>query len=101
MGYREDSLCEATGDTLLVLSFHGWTGSGKNLVAGLVAEAVYRRGLASSFVHLWIATLHFPDARRTEEYKVGVGVMRYVELQTIRQFSQSHAKWVLNHGKYM
>ena len=55
----------------LVLSFHGWTGSGKNFVSQFVAESLYRRGLASRFVHLLIATLHFPDPAMTEQYKVG------------------------------
>ena len=54
----------------LVMSFHGWTGSGKNFVSQFVAESLYRHGLNSKFVHLFIATLHFPDAKRTEEYKV-------------------------------
>ena len=55
----------------LVLSFHGWTGSGKNFVSQFVAESLYRRGLDSRFVHLLIATLHFPDPAMTEQYKVG------------------------------
>ena len=55
----------------LVLSFHGWTGSGKNFVSQFVAESLYRRGLASRYVHLLIATLHFPDPALTEQYKVG------------------------------
>jgi len=54
----------------LVLSFHGWTGSGKNFVTQFVAESVYTRGLHSKYVHLFIATLHFPDARKTEHYKI-------------------------------
>ena len=54
----------------LVLSFHGWTGSGKNFVSQFVAESLYRRGLSSKFVHLLIATLHFPDPAMTEQYKV-------------------------------
>ena len=54
----------------LVLSFHGWTGSGKNFVAQFVAESVYTRGIHSKYVHLFIATLHFPDKRKTEHYKV-------------------------------
>ena len=56
----------------LVLSFHGWTGSGKNFVSQFVAESLYRRGLASRYVHLLIATLHFPDPALTEQYKVGL-----------------------------
>jgi len=54
----------------LVLSFHGWTGSGKNFVSQFVAESIFRQGLNSKYVHLFIATLHFPDARLTEHYKI-------------------------------
>jgi len=54
----------------LVLSFHGWTGSGKNFVSQFVAESLYRRGLSSRYVHLLIATLHFPDPALSEQYKV-------------------------------
>ena len=56
----------------LVLSFHGWTGSGKNFVSQFVAESLYRRGLASRYVHLLIATLHFPHAAQSEQYKVTI-----------------------------
>jgi len=54
----------------LVLSFHGWTGSGKNFVSQFVAESLYRRGLSSKYVHLLIATLHFPDPGLSEQYKI-------------------------------
>jgi len=53
----------------LVLSFHGWTGSGKNFVSQFIAESFYQLGLASKFVHLFIATLHFSDARQAGRYK--------------------------------
>jgi hypothetical protein len=42
------------------MSFHGWTGSGKNFVAKFVAEGLFVRGLESQFVHLFVSTLHFP-----------------------------------------
>ena len=54
----------------LVLSLHGWTGSGKNHVAQLIAEHVYRGGMHSCCVHLFVATLHFAHAHRLNEYKV-------------------------------
>ena len=53
----------------LVLSFHGWTGSGKNFISQFIAEGFYQLGLASKFVHLFIATLHFSDARQAGRYK--------------------------------
>jgi len=56
----------------LVLSFHGWTGGGKNYVARWVAESVFSRGMASSYVHLFIATLHFPNREQADIYKLQV-----------------------------
>jgi len=44
----------------LVMSFHGWTGSGKNFVSKFVSESLFVKGLASDFVHLFVSTLHFP-----------------------------------------
>jgi len=54
----------------LVMSFHGWTGSGKNFVSQFISESMFVRGLNSKYVHLFIATLHFPDKRMTEQYKL-------------------------------
>jgi len=56
----------------LVLSFHGWTGGGKNWVARWVAEAVFSKGMASNFVHLFIATLHFPHREEADIYRMQV-----------------------------
>jgi len=53
----------------LVLSFHGWTGSGKNFVSQFIADSFYRLGQGSQFVHLFIATLHFSDSRQAGTYK--------------------------------
>jgi len=53
----------------LVLSLHGWTGSGKNFVSKFIADSFYTRGLASKFVHLFIATLHFPNQGEVTTYK--------------------------------
>jgi len=54
----------------LVLSFHGETGVGKNYVAQFVAESLYAKGLNSKFVHLFIATVDFPDDEKLDEYKL-------------------------------
>jgi len=54
----------------LVLSFHGTTGGGKNYVAEFIAESLYTKGLASKFVHLFIATVDFTDEERVDEYKL-------------------------------
>lgn len=57
-------------DKALVLSFHGWTGSGKNFVSKIIARNIYKRGLDSKYVRLFVATHHFPHQRETEFYKV-------------------------------
>ncbi|MEQ2216142.1 hypothetical protein XENOCAPTIV_011288 [Xenoophorus captivus] len=35
----------------LVLSLHGWTGTGKTFVSKLIADSIYAEGMQSSFVH--------------------------------------------------
>ena len=54
----------------LTLSFHGWTGGGKNFVAKQIAESLYEKGLKSAFVHLFVSTLHFPDPDKVDLYKL-------------------------------
>lgn len=53
----------------LVISFHGWTGSGKNFLAKMIAKAIYKKEMHSEFVHLSVATLHFHHLDEVEEYK--------------------------------
>ncbi|XP_076842470.1 torsin family 1 isoform X2 [Brachyhypopomus gauderio] len=53
----------------LVLSLHGWTGTGKNFVSQLIAKNIYHKGMESGFVHLFTATAHFPHTRDLETYK--------------------------------
>lgn len=54
----------------LTLSFHGWSGTGKNFVARIIADNLYRDGVKSECVRLFIAPFHFPHARLVETYKV-------------------------------
>lgn len=54
----------------LVLSLHGWTGTGKNFVSQLIAENIYHKGMSSGFVHLFTATAHFPHEKHIDTYKV-------------------------------
>ncbi|XP_069498561.1 torsin-3A [Ambystoma mexicanum] len=54
----------------LTLSFHGWSGTGKNFVTRLMAENLYREGMKSDCVKVFIAQLHFPHPRYVELYKV-------------------------------
>ncbi|NXA69827.1 TOR3A protein, partial [Mohoua ochrocephala] len=53
----------------LVLSFHGWSGTGKNFVARLVASHLYRDGLKSECVRVFVSLLHFPHHNYVESYK--------------------------------
>lgn len=54
----------------LVLSFHGWTGSGKNYLASMIGRSMFRKGMQSAFVHLFVATLHFPHPEEVATYQV-------------------------------
>jgi len=58
----------------LVLSLHGWTGTGKNFVSQLIVDNIYREGMDSSFVHVFTSELHFPHAREIETYKVSTSL---------------------------
>jgi pantothenate kinase-related protein Tda10 len=52
----------------LVLSFHGWTGSGKSFVSQIVAKSIfrkYRESQKGDFVHHLIAT-HFHNHNQNE-----------------------------------
>ena len=54
----------------LVLSLHGWTGTGKNFVSQLIAENLYKNGMDSKFVHVFTSELHFPHPSLLDTYKV-------------------------------
>ena len=54
----------------LVLSFHGWTGTGKNYVAKYIAESLFRKGQKSDFVNIYISTVDFPDENKVDIYKL-------------------------------
>ncbi|XP_046536633.1 torsin-3A isoform X2 [Equus quagga] len=56
-------------DKALVLSFHGWSGTGKNFVARILAENLYRDGLRSDCVKVFIAMFHFPHPTSVDLYK--------------------------------
>ena len=53
----------------LVLSFNGWTGSGKDFVSKLIAENLFKKGLKSKYVHQIIATNDFPHQRLSQTYR--------------------------------
>ncbi|XP_066117344.1 torsin-3A [Saccopteryx bilineata] len=56
-------------DKALALSFHGWSGTGKNFVARMLAENLYRDGLRSDCVRVFITMLHFPHPKYVDLYK--------------------------------
>ncbi|NWZ63892.1 TOR3A protein, partial [Acrocephalus arundinaceus] len=53
----------------LVLSFHGWSGTGKNFVARMLASHLYRDGLKSDCVRVFVSLLHFPHHNYVDSYK--------------------------------
>lgn len=53
----------------LALSFHGWSGTGKNFMARMLAENLYRDGLRSDCVKMFIATFHFPHPKYVDLYQ--------------------------------
>lgn len=53
----------------LTLSFHGWTGTGKNFISKIIAESIYKDGMKSKYVHHFEPTLHFPNPDFVNKYK--------------------------------
>lgn len=53
----------------LVLSLHGWAGTGKNYASQLIANNIYKEGMNSKFVHVFTSELHFPHSSQLETYK--------------------------------
>ena len=60
---------KSPSDKALVMSFHGWTGSGKNFVAKFIAESLFRKGIKSNNIHIYVSTVHFHDERKVNEYQ--------------------------------
>uniref|UniRef100_A0A2K5XK55 Torsin family 2 member A n=1 Tax=Mandrillus leucophaeus TaxID=9568 RepID=A0A2K5XK55_MANLE len=53
----------------LVLSLHGWTGTGKSYVSSLLAHYLFQGGLRSPRVHHFSPVIHFPHPSHIERYK--------------------------------
>ncbi|VDK41203.1 unnamed protein product [Gongylonema pulchrum] len=51
------------------MSFHGWTGCGKNYLASMIAENLFRKGVQSDFIHIYISTLHFSNPQDIPLYQ--------------------------------
>ena len=64
-----DHISNEQPNKALAISFHGWTGSGKNYAADLITNLLYYKGTKSKFVHKRISTLHYSDGSKIEEYK--------------------------------
>ncbi|KAM8930603.1 torsin-3A [Pelodytes ibericus] len=60
----------AGSERSLTLSFHGWTGTGKNLAARIIAENLYQEDQRSLCIRIFIPQLHFPHVSHLEAYKV-------------------------------
>ncbi|KFM81465.1 Torsin-1B, partial [Stegodyphus mimosarum] len=61
-------VAKAKPNKALVMSFHGWTGSGKNHVSKMIIESLYLKGFKSNFVHWYIASYDFPHATEIKAY---------------------------------
>nr|XP_009932653.1 PREDICTED: torsin-1A-like [Opisthocomus hoazin] len=54
----------------LVMSFHGWTGTGKSFVSSIIAENLYQLNIPRQrFVHYFSTALHFPHLSHVHLYK--------------------------------
>ncbi|XP_018105050.1 torsin-2A-like isoform X2 [Xenopus laevis] len=53
----------------LVLSLHGWSGTGKTFVSSLLVKHLFKEGSQSRFVHFFSPVLHFPRVQNLEQYK--------------------------------
>ena len=64
----------------LVMSFHGWTGTGKTYVSKKIVDSMFSRKDSSSFVHLLNCQSHFSDKSKVTEYskQINEWVMRNV-----------------------
>ncbi|XP_014208976.1 torsin-like protein [Copidosoma floridanum] len=54
----------------LVLSLHGLPGSGKNYIATMIANALFKKGEKSKFFHFFNGRNDFPRDKHVEEYKI-------------------------------
>ncbi|XP_013144588.1 PREDICTED: torsin-1B [Papilio polytes] len=52
----------------LVISLHGWSGVGKNYAASMIADAIYAKGMQSSFVKMFMGKKDF-DCNDMEKSK--------------------------------
>ena len=80
----------------LVMSFHGWTGGGKNYVAQFVADSLYDLDQQKKYVHLFTSEIHFPDRKKVDLYRDNIKVTIFNYFKFLNdQFNESvvHHKW--------
>ncbi|XP_041050230.1 torsin-1A-like [Carcharodon carcharias] len=53
----------------LTMSLHGYSGTGKNFVGQLIARNLYKNGMKSQYIHVFVSTLHFPHVQLTDQYQ--------------------------------
>lgn len=70
----------------LSLSFHGLPGSGKNYVANMIAESMYKTGLKSSYYHYYNARIDFPHDNKVSEYQVSIHLITVKYPQRFKEF---------------
>ncbi|XP_063831464.1 torsin-1A [Ostrinia nubilalis] len=56
----------------LVISLHGWSGVGKNYASAMIAEALYKNGMQSKFVKLFMGKKDFDctDLEKSKKYLI-------------------------------
>jgi len=76
--YIRGHLHDQNPSKALVLSFHGCTGCGKNFVSKIIANNLFKLGMKSSFVHLYVSSYHFPHEDSVELYKVSCLLWHFI-----------------------
>lgn len=66
---HKENINESNGNKkALVISLHGWSGVGKNFASTMIAEAIYRKGMQSNYVKLFMGKKDF-DCYELEKKK--------------------------------
>lgn len=68
---HKDSIAREEAKKALSISMNGWPGTGKNYVAEFIAKSLFKKGMESKYVKLYIGRNHFPNRNKVDEYQVG------------------------------
>lgn len=63
----------------LVMSFHGTSGTGKNFVSDFVAQALYKKGIESNYVHKFTADIIISDELVMNQFSLAMAVKQSVK----------------------